>query len=130
MSGSTLHPPEDGRQVLGRGHDIGALGPSDSSDSGSDVQGAVRHPRGVESELDTHALEQGDLELNSDTDRAGTGERAAADGDGTTVLDADLVPDAMDSLADIADGRRSASVDDNDGAVEQAAFDTEKRRRA
>src|SRR3569833_2700842 len=41
MPGSTLDPdnfPESDRQ-LGKGHDTDALGPSDISDSGSDVQG-------------------------------------------------------------------------------------------
>lgn len=130
MSGSTLNPPEEGQQVLGRGHGTGALGPSDSSDSGSDMQGAVRHPGDVDDALDAHALETGDLELNSDTDRAGTGERAAADGDGTTVLDADVMPNGTDTLADIADESGVDPADDNDDAVEQAEFDSAARRRA
>ena len=129
MSGSTLNPPEEGQQVLGRGHGTGALGPSDSSDSGSDVQGAVRHPGDVEDALDAHALEQGPLELNSDTDRAGTGERAAADGDGTTVLDADVLPQGTDSIVDIADDSGVDPADDNDASAEKASFATASRRR-
>ena len=43
MSGnSTLDPdnfPESPDRVVGRGHGTGALGPSDSSDSGSDIAG-------------------------------------------------------------------------------------------
>ncbi|HWT71673.1 MAG TPA: hypothetical protein VN361_05765 [Oxalicibacterium sp.] len=61
MSTSTLDPDNDltvDRQ-LGVGHDDSALGPSDSSDSGSDVKG----------------LFGGD----SDTDRRGTGERATVE---------------------------------------------------
>ncbi len=69
---STLDPDQDlpvpGRRPPGNadGHGIGGLGPSDSSDSGSDVAsgGAVSDER-----------------LASDTDAAGTGEDSAADGD-------------------------------------------------
>ena len=65
-------------QAQGRGAD--ALGPSDSSDSGSDVQG---ERRGI-------AGETGDAggvpaELGSDTDAAGTGERGGAIGVGAQI---------------------------------------------
>ena len=83
---STLNPDDEPQQVVKQtSGTTGALGPSDSSDSGSDVAGAKRHEFDVDSELDNHALETGDSELGSDTDRAGTGERAAADGDSTLV---------------------------------------------
>lgn len=46
MSHSTLDPDEipadDGNEVL-KGHDVSSLGPSDSSDSGSDLMGLDRH---------------------------------------------------------------------------------------
>ena len=72
---STLNPDEEPQQqVKQTSGTTGALGPSDSSDSGSDVAGAKRHEFDVDSELDNHALETGDTELGSDTDRAGTGE--------------------------------------------------------
>jgi hypothetical protein len=61
MSDSTLDPdniPAGTDRVLGRGHGNRALGPSDNSDSGSDVAGDP------------------DLALDSDTDAEGTGERA------------------------------------------------------
>ncbi|MEC5406276.1 chemotaxis protein [Paraburkholderia sp. MPAMCS5] len=93
---STLNPDEEPqhevRQTAGT---TGALGPSDSSDSGSDVAGAKRHEFDVDTELDNHALETGDTELGSDTDRAGTGERAAADGDSTLEPDSDIEPDRI-----------------------------------
>lgn len=61
MSTSTLDPDNDlqADRQLGVGHDDSALGPSDSSDSGSDVKG----------------LFGGD----TDTDRRGTGERASVE---------------------------------------------------
>jgi hypothetical protein len=94
---STLNPDEEPQQqVKQTGSTIGTLGPSDSSDSGSDVAGAKRHEFDVDSELDNHALETGDTVLGSDTDRSGTGERAAADGDSTLVDDADIEPDRID----------------------------------
>ena len=78
------------------GRETGALGPSDSSDSGSDIAGAKRHEFDKDTELDQHALEIGDAELASDTDRAGTGERSSADGDSTLTDDADIEPDRID----------------------------------
>lgn len=103
---STLNPDEEPQHVVKEtSGTTGALGPSDSSDSGSDVAGAKRHVFDVDSELDNHALETGDAELGSDTDRSGTGERAAADGDSTLTPDSDIEPDRIiDSLDEEDDG--------------------------
>jgi hypothetical protein len=93
---STLNPDEEPQQIVKQtSGTMGTLGPSDSSDSGSDVAGAKRHEFDVDSELDNHALETGDTELESDTDRVGTGERAAADGDSTLVESGDIKPDRI-----------------------------------
>ena len=63
-------------QPSGRGSDL--LGPSDSSDSGSDAMG-----------------ELGPDQIDSDTDRNGTGERASADlSDSGRGLD--ILPDHVD----------------------------------
>ncbi|MET3823374.1 MULTISPECIES: chemotaxis protein [Burkholderia] len=99
---STLNPdnesagPDD--ENARRGRDGRALGPSDSSDSGSDTAGARRYPFDVDSPLDEHALERGDAALDSDTDRAGTGERASADGDAGLEDAADIEPDRTERL--------------------------------
>lgn len=108
MSGSTLDPaniPVGTDRTLGRGHGTGALGPSDSSDSGSDVHGGA----GLAPELDP-ALGRGgdddlelggvvaDLYLDSDTDAAGTGERAAADGDIVAPDGVDIDVDHIESI--------------------------------
>lgn len=108
MSGSTLDPaniPVGTDRTLGRGHGTGALGPSDSSDSGSDVHGGA----GLAPELDP-ALGRGsdddmevggavpDVYLDSDTDAAGTGERAAADGDIVAPDGADIDVDHIESI--------------------------------
>ena len=75
---------------LGRGHGTRELGPSDSSDSGSDLVGA---PEGV-----------GDLELDGDSDRAGTGERMGA-GPAEEVPDgADIAPDRIERIEGDEDG--------------------------
>src|ERR1700709_402623 len=87
MSGSTLDPDEEGGVEIGKGHGTGALGPSDSSDSGSDVQGEKRYPVDIEDDLDQHAVGQSKAELDSDTDRYGTGETASADGDNNLQAD-------------------------------------------
>ncbi|MBP0590093.1 chemotaxis protein [Paraburkholderia sp. LEh10] len=93
---STLNPDDEQQPVVRQtGHDNASLGPSDSSDSGSDVAGAKRHEFDIDSELDNHALETGDAELASDTDRAGTGERASADGDSTLEQNEDIDVDRV-----------------------------------
>lgn len=59
MADSTLDPgniPAGTDRTLGTGHDKRALGPSDTSDSGSDLTGEPEE------------------ELDSDTDASGTGE--------------------------------------------------------
>jgi hypothetical protein len=70
-------------RVLGRGHGTRDLGPSDSSDSGSDLVGA--------------GADVGDADLDSDSDRAGTGERAAAGRD-DVVDGADIAPDHLEVI--------------------------------
>jgi hypothetical protein len=80
---STLDPnltPEPDRS-LGKGHDAKSLGPSDVSDSGSDVQPGVRgiEERGID--LDTGTSEDADtrnIEVEGDSDSTGTGERTTA----------------------------------------------------
>ena len=64
MSDSTLDPdniPVGNDRSLGLGHGTRALGPSDNSDSGSDVAGGP------------------DIGFDSDTDAEGTGERAGVE---------------------------------------------------
>ena len=92
---STLDPdnfPDPPDRSLGSGHGTGALGPSDSSDSGSDLVGAaglageeaLDLDTGTTSDLEassaggTAGPDVGDANLDSDSDSGGTGERAAA----------------------------------------------------
>lgn len=73
------------------------VGPSNSSDSGSDTRGAKRRPFDIDSELDAHALERGEA---AGTDRASIGERASADGDAGLVDNEVIEPDLTDRLDD------------------------------
>jgi len=104
MPSSTLTPdnlPAGRDRTTGRGHGTGALGPSGSSDTGSDVQGAhgLAHDvdrfgldRGTNEDpdesraADTGGPDVGDGNLDSDSDATGSGERAAAGRD-TPVAD-------------------------------------------
>ncbi|WP_342120534.1 hypothetical protein [Pseudoduganella sp. OTU4001] len=93
---STLDPdnlPQRPDRSIGKGHGTGALGPSDSSDSGSDVQGAP--PPGP-----------GDTELDSDSDRQGTGERASVGGDTPAPDGGDIDVDHVESIPEREGGRR------------------------
>jgi hypothetical protein len=62
------------------GHDTDALGPSDSSDSGSDIQGQRAGDR------------------NSDSDAAGTGERGSALPDEGLEEASDILPDHIETI--------------------------------
>jgi hypothetical protein len=89
MATSPLVPGSTSGQndrILGRGHGTAALGPSDSSDSGSDVRGG-----GAERHL-------GDAGLDSDSDRNGTGERLGATPDTEIEEGADIAPDQIERI--------------------------------
>ena len=84
---STLDQTGEETPVTTLGHGTGALGPSDSSDTGSDVVGGPGMDEGLSDEQarrmplktrGTAGRDIGDLGLDADTDRAGTGERFAA----------------------------------------------------
>lgn len=91
------------------GKDMHALGPSDNSDSGSDAIGAY-----------------GEDELASDSDSAGTGERAEA-GMGGSHSDADILPDHIEQGPGAqAEADETASSELNDlSEVEELADDSE-----
>ena len=89
MANSPLVPGSMSGQndrLLRKGHGTEALGPSDSSDSGSDVHGF-----GAERRI-------GDAGLDSDTDRSGTGERLGATPDAEFEEGADIAPDRIEDL--------------------------------
>lgn len=94
MATSPLDPsfiPGNDRQV-NRGHGTGALGPSDSSDGGSDVRGG-NAPREI-----------GDAELDGDSDRFGTGERRGAAPDTEVGEASDISPDQVEEMPEDDEG--------------------------
>ena len=100
-----------------KGRSAETLGPSDTSDSGSDIQGATR--------LKTDA-EEGQLggatpiDGDSDSDSMGTGERRSAVPDGTRD-GADISPDRIARSKDALDS--AESIDDDDDSIEGLATD-------
>ena len=100
MSASSLDPdnlPGLPDRVLGTGHGKGALGPSDHSDSGGDVQGIP----GPDQES-----------LDSDSDAAGTGERAGVEPENAAPDGGDI---DVDHIERMVPGR---SIDDVEGDEE------------
>ena len=100
-----------------KGRDTDTLGPSDTSDSGSDIQGASR--------LKTDA-EEGQLggatpvETDSDSDSMGTGERGAAvPGHGRD--DADIRPDRIARSKDLLDS--ADPIEEDDDSIEALAIE-------
>jgi len=82
-----------------QGTDVDALGPSDSTDSGSDVQHQRRMPTAPDTPDELGSLP---AHRRSTSDAQGTGERASAIGDVEDTEGPDIVPDHVDDLA--ADG--------------------------
>ena len=91
------------------GRDVEALGPSDSSDSGSDVQGEMDLASPIDLDRTVGGQEQPGLE--SDTDAAGTGERGAALTDEEADAGSDIRPDSVRSLAGEADASEDVAAD-------------------
>jgi len=100
------------------GRDIDALGPSDSSDSGSDVQGE----RGFDA-LDDGQVGGDRADIGSDSDASGTGERGSAVHDSDIVEGADIAPDRIGAIDELDGdpGRADADLAD----VEVLAVDDE-----
>ena len=108
MARSTLNTTGESAPVVRKGHGTGALGPSDSTDSGSDIvggpglnrDGGLPLQRGTTSDPDedpkgaTAGADIGDADLDSDSDRYGTGERGAAGRDSTEAVDETLSEDS------------------------------------
>jgi len=119
---STLDPdnfPDRPDRSLGKGHGIDALGPSDISDTGSDVVGGpgfatnldpdqvLDFDEGTTSDLeaghagDTAGPDVGDADFSGDSDMGGTGERAAAGRDAVARDGADIDTDRIESIPDL-----------------------------
>jgi len=115
--------PQVPKRIPGTGTD--ALGPSDTSDSGSDIVGAdgavdaddldlssgtnedVRRARGAGADL-------GDANLDSDSDSGGTGERAEAGRDTLRREAPDIAPDHIVGTSEEVTDIDALGIDDGD----------------
>jgi hypothetical protein len=112
MAQSTLNRTGESKPGVDKGHGTGSLGPSDSSDSGSDIVGnrGLNHDdglplaRGTTSDPDEDARgatagpDIGDSNLDTDSDRYGTGERGAAGRDSAQPTDKTFAEQEAESV--------------------------------
>ena len=132
MTAGPLHPDNltNGRdRDVGRGHGTRALGPSDTSDSGSDLVGAP----GLAGQVDGFGIERqpgadleesfaggsagpdvGDANLDSDSDSGGTGEAATLPRDVLNADGADIDTDHVEVIP------QEAIDDEGEDEAEQA----------
>ena len=124
---SLMHTGETPPSVR-KGHGTAELGPTDSTDSGSDVRGGsgFRHEerlgsspeaspdREVEGLVAGAGPDIGDRDLDSDSDRSGTGERASAGRDTAGAVDQVL----YDEEGNAIDGEDLADDSDPDTALQ------------
>lgn len=112
MSSSTLDLSGEEEPVTGLGHGTRALGPSDSSDTGSDVVGGPGMDEGLSDQQarrmplsTTHGSgrDLGDGDLDSDSDRAGTGERGSSGLEQSPVDQQTSLHPGIESAADELD---------------------------
>ncbi|WP_241673281.1 hypothetical protein [Lacisediminimonas profundi] len=117
MADSTLDPANFGRpdRKLGSGHGTRALGPSDISDSGSDIMGSagLAHDELIALDTGTNSDPEsgsaahtagpdiGDADLSSDSDSSGTGEHATAGRDTVARAGSDIGFDEIQNIADL-----------------------------
>jgi hypothetical protein len=109
---------------VGKGHGTSALGPSDTSDSGSDIAGGpgliegdmIGLDRGTNEDIDarpgTAGVDIGDANLDSDSDSVGTGEHMTAGRDPETGENHDVMPDHIERIPGIADVDLDTADDD------------------
>jgi hypothetical protein len=120
MADSTLDMTGEESPVIALGHGTGALGPSDSSDTGSDVVGGPGMDEGLSDEQarrmpqrtrGTSGRDLGDAALDADSDRAGTGERSSSGVDSSMPNDmATTLHPGIESAADEFDDPDAVEV--------------------
>jgi len=114
IQGGARHPARPS------GTDVDALGPSDSSDTGSDVQHERRMPTRADSADELGALP---AHRDSTSDAQGTGERASAVGDAEGRQGADIAPDQVVDLTEAS--ADSDAIDDDARDVAELADDSD-----
>lgn len=127
MSSSTLDLTGEEEPVTGIGHGTRALGPSDSSDTGSDVVGGPGMDEGLSDEqarrmplssAQGSGRDLGDADLDSDSDRNGTGERGSAGLDTMPIDQQTTLRPGIESAADELDDPDALSEKDGDEDAE------------
>jgi hypothetical protein len=111
---STLLGGRGRDRVTGKGHGTEALGPSDTSDSASDIAGApglvegdvIGLDHGTYADIDgtpvpTAGADIGDANLDSDTDAVGTGEHMSAGREPAERANRDVLPDHVESIPEV-----------------------------
>ena len=141
MADSTLDPARRKPAETAKGHGTEALGPSGTSDSGSDLQGpglaqdaGLRFDTGTTSDLERSSgagHDVGDANLDSDSDATGTGERSTAGRDDDAGQASDIAPDRIigSELPMPADALDRVVIDDDvpgDDSEEQRDLAGEK----
>ena len=147
MARSTLNTTGESNPRVRKGHGTRALGPSDSTDSGSDITGGpglnrddgLPLQRGTTSDPDvdprgaTAGPDIGDADLDSDSDRHGTGERGAAGRDSTEPVDqtfSDEDSDDVEAVDELFTERDAGDIESDDRPDEDAeASDSIEKRR-
>jgi hypothetical protein len=122
---STLLGGRGRDRVTSKGHGTEALGPSDTTDSASDITGApglvegdvIGLDRGTNEDPEirgfrhTAGADIGDAELDSDSDSVGTGEHMTAGRDPQTRADNDIRPDHIETIAEATIEERESDDD-------------------
>lgn len=122
MGESILERTGEQAPVVNKGHGTEALGPSDSSDSGSDIVGGpgLSHDADIGLDRGPHdedrggdaGADVGDADLSSDSDAGGTGERASAGRDAPLEDGWDIAPDRVVGVDELTDEETAAADDD------------------
>jgi hypothetical protein len=147
MAASTLDPSRDAPAQIPKGHGTKDLGPSGSSDSGSDLRGpgladdpGLLFDTGTTSDYERSrgaSHDVGDANLDSDTDESGTGERATAGRDDDVGEARDIAPDRIigselpmpaDALDRIVVDDKIAEDEDSEEHVTGVADDPRRAR--
>jgi hypothetical protein len=124
---STLNGVRGKDRETQKGHGTAALGPSDSSDSASDITGApgiiegdvIGLDHGTYEDIDgsptrTAGADIGDANLDSDSDAVGTGEHMTAGREPAARENRDVLPDHVEHIPEV-ELDESERTDENRG---------------
>ena len=129
-----------------KGHGTSSLGPSDTSDSASDITGApgviegdvIGLDHGTYEDIDgsptsTAGADIGDADLDSDSDSVGTGEHMTAGREPIAYENRDIRPDHIERIPGAGEGEAYLDVDEEEADLDEdeaeADSDTDTDRR-